>query len=215
MTPVAEKLFNIFKNNTFTQVLSIKKEKDVKHVYDLSVPENENFIAGIGQIYAHNSASTRFALLDLKHFPNKAKVQGIGKSVYYTNSDHLRYSADISLMERISKQAEFHPIVQGGVMTHIWLGESNPEKEALWKFTKNIALNTDTAYFAFTKDFTNCLNCKKFSPGIFNKCPHCGATEPKLEWFSRITGYYSRLNSWNDGKIQEWRDRKRYDLNKN
>lgn len=160
------------------------------------------------------SASTRFARLDLKHFPNKAKVQGVGSSVYYTNSDHLRYSADISLMDRISKQAEFHPIVQGGVMTHIWLGESNPEKEALWKFTKNIALNTDTAYFAFTKDFTNCLNCKKFSAGIFNKCPHCGATESKLEWYSRITGYYSRLNSWNDGKIQEWRDRKRYDLNK-
>ncbi|MHA1894428.1 MAG: anaerobic ribonucleoside-triphosphate reductase, partial [Candidatus Helarchaeota archaeon] len=160
------------------------------------------------------SASTRFALLDLKHFPDKARVQGTGRAVYYTNSDHVRYSADISLMDRILKQAEYHPIVQGGVMTHIWLGESNPEKEALWKFTKNIALNTDTAYFAFTKDFTNCLNCKKFSAGIYTKCPHCGASEAKLEWYSRITGYYSRLNSWNDGKIQEWRDRKRYNLEK-
>ena len=40
-------------------------------------------------------------------------------------------------------------------------------------------------------------------------CPHCGR---KTEVYSRITGYYRPVQNWNDGKAQEFRDRKVYDL---
>ncbi|MHA1311218.1 MAG: anaerobic ribonucleoside-triphosphate reductase [Candidatus Helarchaeota archaeon] len=33
-----------------------------------------------------------------------------------------------------------------------------------------------------------------------------------MEWWSRVTGYYSRVKRFNNGKIQEWRDRKRYSI---
>ncbi|MFX1295371.1 MAG: anaerobic ribonucleoside-triphosphate reductase [Promethearchaeota archaeon] len=213
MTPVSIKLDKLFRRNTLSIVLSIEKKKSIDNVYDLVVPENENFIAGIGQIYAHNSTSGRFAKLDLVHYPDKAIPLGNrnSNSVYYTNSDHLNYAANIPLFERIERQAEFHPIVKGGVITHIWMGEAYSDPEALWKFTKAIA-NTPTAYFTFTKDYTQCVKCLKFMSGIYYSCPHCGAPEEYIEWYSRITGYFSRVKRFNSSKFQEWQDRKRYSL---
>jgi ribonucleoside-triphosphate reductase len=40
-------------------------------------------------------------------------------------------------------------------------------------------------------------------------CPHCGK---KTEVYSRITGYYRPVQNWNDGKSQEYKDRKVYDI---
>ncbi|MDD1777958.1 MAG: anaerobic ribonucleoside-triphosphate reductase [Candidatus Helarchaeota archaeon] len=158
------------------------------------------------------STAERFAKLDLIHYPNEAIPLGERPDyVYYTNSDHLNYAANVPLFERINKQAAFHPIVQGGVITHIWMGEAHPDAEGLWKFTKAIA-NTPTAYFTYTLDFTQCLNCMHFINGIYNTCPNCGATGDALEWWSRVTGYYSRVKRFNKGKFQEWHDRKRYDI---
>ena len=153
------------------------------------------------------SSSNRFARLDLKHFPKKAIVQSQGESAYYTNSSHLRYDANISLSELIKKQGDFHPIIEGGVITHIWLGEQKPDIKALWELTKNICLNTNTAYFAYTTDFTYCPSCKKMFRGGLWVCPECNSNEVKI--YSRITGYYSEVNRYNRGKQAEWEARKR------
>ena len=40
-------------------------------------------------------------------------------------------------------------------------------------------------------------------------CPICGK---KAEVYSRITGYYRPVQNWNDGKTQEYKDRKVYDV---
>jgi ribonucleoside-triphosphate reductase len=160
------------------------------------------------------STAQRFAVLDRKHYPNEARVQGdtSGDSIYYTNSGHLRYSANVPLWDVIRKQGELHPIVQGGVITHIWLGESSAQLEGLWKLTKNIANNTPTAYFAYTMDFSQCINCGHFQQGVLDDCPKCGAGEEAIEIWSRITGYYSRVKRYNMGKKQEWEDRSRYSI---
>ncbi|TFG27536.1 MAG: anaerobic ribonucleoside-triphosphate reductase [Promethearchaeota archaeon] len=156
------------------------------------------------------SSSARFAKLDLKHFPKKAIPQSSGKSAYYTNSGHFRYDADIPLSERIKKQGNYHPIVSGGVITHIFLGEQKPDIQGLWELTKNICLNTNTAYFAYTPDFTYCPHCRKMFRGGSFTCPQCGSRDAKV--YSRITGYYSEVNRYNAGKIAEWKSRKRENL---
>jgi len=156
------------------------------------------------------STSNRLARLDLKHFPRKAITQSRGTSAYYTNSDHFRYDADISLSERITKQGDLHPIVNGGVITHIWLGEQKPDINGLWELTKNICLNTNTAYFAYTIDFTYCPSCRKMFRGGKFICPQCHSNEVKV--YSRITGYYSEVNRYNSGKRAEWEARKRESL---
>ncbi|MFW9781348.1 MAG: anaerobic ribonucleoside-triphosphate reductase [Candidatus Heimdallarchaeota archaeon] len=150
----------------------------------------------------------RLAILDLKHFPKKAIVQSSGNSAYYTNSSHIRYDADIPLSKRIKLQGDYHPIVNGGVITHIWLGEQKPNAQGLWELTKNICLNTNTAYFAYTIDFTFCPHCKKMHRGGKFVCPRCNSPDVKV--YSRITGYYSDVNRYNPGKRAEWETRKRY-----
>lgn len=153
------------------------------------------------------STANRLAKLDLKHFPNKAMPQSSGSSAYYTNSGHFRYDADIPLSERIKKQGDYHPIVSGGVITHVWLGEQQPDIEGLWELTKNICLNTNTAYFAYTTDFTYCPSCCKMFRGGSFTCPECGFPDAKV--YSRITGYYSEVNRYNEGKKAEWEARRR------
>jgi ribonucleoside-triphosphate reductase len=154
----------------------------------------------------------RLAILDLKHFPKKAITQSSGNSAYYTNSSHFRYDADISLSERIKKQGDYHPIVEGGVITHIWLGEQNPDIKGLWELTKKICLNTNTAYFAYTTDFIYCPSCRKMFRGSQFNCPQCHSGDVKV--YSRITGYYSDVSRYNLGKRKEWETRKRYNLTK-
>jgi len=156
------------------------------------------------------SSSGRLARLDLKHFPNKAIVQSKGKSAYYTNSSHLRYDANIPLSERIRKQGDYHPIIEGGVITHIWMGEQKPDIQGLWELTKNICLKTNTAYFAYTTDFIFCSSCKKMFRGGDFKCPQCKSEDVKV--YSRITGYYSEVNRYNQGKRAEWETRRRETL---
>ena len=52
-----------------------------------------------------------------------------------------------------------------------------------------------------------CISCmEEFEEGIA-VCPHCGR---ETEVYSRITGYYRPLRNWNDGKAQEYRERREY-----
>ena len=155
------------------------------------------------------SCAHRLALLDLKEFNGKAVVQGNVETcaVYYTNSSHVRVSADVPLFERLKIEGSFHPLCNGGMMAHVWIGESSPNPELLWELTKKIAKKTLIGYWAYTKDMTFCRDCSKLSGGINRNCPFCNSKN--VEWYSRVTGYYQRVSGWNDGKKQELLDRKR------
>jgi len=41
---------------------------------------------------------------------------------------------------------------------------------------------------------------------ISNTCPHCGSHH--VEYITRVTGFFSKVGSWNKGKIAELRDRR-------
>jgi ribonucleoside-triphosphate reductase len=171
------------------------------------------------------SAAGRLALKDYKAYPGIRKyLKGENPDVYYTNSTTLDVAASLSLSDRIKKEGMFHPYMDGGALTHVYLGEANPDPDALWELTKKIATSTLTSYFAFTKDTLFCDKCN-YQAGIdwrttkldsvdqLSKivCPRCGHVG--VEIFSRITGYIQGLNgSWNPSKKQEFIDRHRYSL---
>jgi len=117
----------------------------------------------------------------------------------------------------------FHPFMDGGALTHIYLGEANPDPNALWELTKKIATETLNSYWSFTKDVLQCPRCT-YQTGIdwrntrfasiedLSKipCPKCGFVG--VEVFSRITGYLQSLSSFNPAKKPEFLDRHRYKL---
>jgi anaerobic ribonucleoside-triphosphate reductase len=127
--------------------------------------------------------------------------------VYYTNGTHVDVKANVGLFDRIDIEQKFFPLLNGGNMLHVWLGDANPDPEALYNMTKRIATKSNVGYYAYTKDLTVCSGCGKVTSPIFEHCPYCGSN--KVEWWSRVTGYYQAVSGWNSGKKQELMDRYR------
>ena len=82
----------------------------------------------------------------------------LGKSrdlpVYYTNGTHVAPGADVPLTRRIEIEHVFFPIVDGGNIFHIWLGEARPDPGGLYDMAMKLCKNTQIGYFAFTRDLT-------------------------------------------------------------
>jgi ribonucleoside-triphosphate reductase len=127
--------------------------------------------------------------------------------VYYSNGTHTYVGAKIPLGKKIDIEHKFFPILSGGNIFHAWIGESSSDPEALYKLTQRICRNSQIGYFSYTKDLTVCSNCQSTGAGMLNGCPTCGSTN--VRHWSRITGYYTDVTGWNEGKFQELKDRYR------
>ena len=81
------------------------------------------------------STAYRFAKLDLKyHSPQSGHyVKGdISRGeAYYTNSTYFAVSSEMNPIDRVIKEGLFHPRIEAGSLTHVWLGEAKPSKETL------------------------------------------------------------------------------------
>jgi len=130
--------------------------------------------------------------------------------VYYSNGTHLDVGAKVGLFDRMNIEQKFFPLLNGGNMLHVWLGDANPDPEALYKLTKRITMKSNIGYYAYTKDLTICSNCGKVTSPMREQCPHCNSSS--VEWWSRVTGYYQAVSGWNSGKKQELMNRYRTGL---
>lgn len=157
------------------------------------------------------STAYRFAKIDLKTFPKQAcqAVHGDLKNsfVYYTNSTHLDVDVNVDPIERIVKEGLFHPLIEGGNITHIWLGEHEPSAKSLANLVKKAFFESQTTQIAFSPEFTVCRKCGKVTRGLKKSCKFCGSR--KVDGITRITGYYTFTSGWNRGKLGELEDRRR------
>ena len=207
--------------------LAIRAMFEMKmHAQKLS--KENNMKIALARTPAETTAQ-RFAVSDLLHseYAEKAEktIKGDLKTakkevneahdlpIYYTNGIHIPPGADISLADRIMYEHTFFPIVDGGNIMHIWLGEGKPDPEGLQELAMHIAKNTQTGYFAFTRDMTVCTDEGYVASGLLNKCPKCKSEN--VQHLSRITGYLQSVEGWNRGKRQELIDRKRYNIKGN
>lgn len=78
--------------------------------------------------------------------------------IYYTNGTHVAPGADVTLAQRAEIEHVFFPIVDGGNIFHIWLGEARPDPRGLMDMAMKLCRNTQIGYFAFTRDLTVCLH---------------------------------------------------------
>ncbi len=74
--------------------------------------------------------------------------------IYYTNGTHVEPGAHIPLTRRMEIEHVFFPIVDGGNIFHIWLGESRPDPRGLMDMAFRLCQSTQIGYFAFTRDLT-------------------------------------------------------------
>jgi anaerobic ribonucleoside-triphosphate reductase len=157
------------------------------------------------------STAYRFAKLDLKYYSPHSGHAVRGDlsrgEVYYTNSTHLHVGSPINPIDRVRKEGLFHPLIEAGAITHLWLGEEKPSAESLANFVQKVFRNTHNDQIAFSPEFTTCLACGRTSRGLAAQCACCGSDS--VEGITRITGYFTKVSSWNKGKIGELHDRAR------
>jgi len=174
------------------------------------IRRNENLKVVLEQTPAE-STSYRFARLDLRYFsPTSGRVvKGDISSgeIYYTNSTHLNVHAPMNPIERVTNEGKFHPLIEAGSISHIWLGEAKPAKEAIADFVIKTFKYTTNDQIAFSPEFTTCNRCHRTSRGLMDVCAYCGSKD--VDGITRITGYFTKISSWNKGKLGELKDRYR------
>ncbi len=153
------------------------------------------------------TCAARLAKLDIAKFGKNALFSGTKEAPYYTNSHMVKMDAAYPLFDKIKIEQDYHPLTNGGHILHIWLGEQSPSVDSLLEMTKKIC-KTNIGFFAYTRDFSVCNPCNSFDYGLKLKCKNCGSDD--LSRYSRITGYYQRVEGWNPSKKQELKDRYRY-----
>ena len=152
------------------------------------------------------STSYRLAKHDRKKFPNIITATEKGNTPYYTNSSHLPVGFTEDIFEALDIQDELQTLYTSGTVFHAFLGQKLPSWEASAALVRKIAENYRLPYYTLSPTYSVCAN-HGYITGEVHKCPECGR---KTEVYSRITGYYRPVQNWNDGKAEEYRNRKTY-----
>ncbi len=154
------------------------------------------------------STAYRLAKHDRQKYPNIITAGAPGGTPYYTNSSHLPVGFTGDIFEALDKEDELQVLYTSGTVFHCFLGEKLPDWRAAAELVKKISDNYKLPYYTITPTYSVCPEHGYLS-GEQRICPKCGRA---TEIYSRITGYYRPVQNWNDGKIQEFADRKTYEV---
>ncbi len=153
------------------------------------------------------STSYRLAKHDVERYPGIITANENG-TPYYTNSSNLPVGYTDDIFEALAVQDDIQTLYTSGTVFHAFLGEKLPDWKAAATLVRKIAENHKLPYYTISPTYSVCKN-HGYIAGEHFVCPECGG---KAEVYSRITGYYRPVQNWNDGKTQEYKDRKTYDV---
>ena len=154
------------------------------------------------------STTYRFAKKDKALYPDIITAANDDETPYYTNSSHLPVGYTNDLFEALDIQDELQTLYTSGTVFHAFLGERLNDWKSAANLVKKIAENYKLPYYTLSPIYSICKN-HGYINGEVNKCPKCNE---ETEVYSRITGYYRPVKNWNDGKAQEYKHRKAYDM---
>ena len=155
------------------------------------------------------STAYRLARHDVKRFPDIiTAAKNPGDTPYYTNSSHLPVGYTEDVFSALDIQDRLQTLYTSGTVFHAFLGERMPDWKSTANLVRKIAENYSLPYYTISPTYSVCKN-HGYIAGEHFKCPQCGEN---TEVYSRITGYYRPVQNWNDGKTQEYKDRKEYDI---
>lgn len=154
------------------------------------------------------STTYRLAKHDVEQFPDIITAAEDCGTPYYTNSSHLPVGYTEDVFAALDIQDELQTLYTSGTVFHTFLGEKLPDWKSAAALVRKIAENYKLPYYTMSPTYSICKNHGYLS-GEQYTCPICGE---ETEVYSRITGYYRPVKNWNDGKLQEFKERKVYDV---
>lgn len=156
------------------------------------------------------STTYRLAKHDVEQFPDIKTACNDNKTPYYTNSSNLPVGFTDDIFEALDIQDDLQTLYTSGTVFHAFLGEKLPSWKAAATLVRKIAENYRLPYYTISPTYSICKD-HGYIAGEQYICPQCGI---KTEVYSRITGYYRPVQNWNEGKSEEFKERKLYDIDK-
>ncbi len=153
------------------------------------------------------STSYRLAKHDRKFYPDIICASD-ADTPYYTNSSHLPVGYTDDVFSALDIQDGLQTLYTSGTVFHAYLGEKLPDWKAAATIVRKIAENYRLPYYSLSPTYSVCRD-HGYIAGEHFTCPKCGK---EAEVYSRITGYYRPVKNWNDGKSQEYKERKVYNI---
>ena len=190
-------------------------------VMDVMRSKLEAFQDETGNIYnleatPAEGTSYRLAKIDKAKYPDIVTANEVyvrkGAKPYYTNSTQLPVNYTDDLFEALQLQDGLQTKYTGGTVFHTFLGESLLPIESVKALIKKITATFHLPYITLSPTFSICPE-HGYLFGEHKQCPKCteiGQTSD-CEVFSRIVGYLRPIEQWNDGKQEEFADRKLFD----
>lgn len=180
-----------------------------------------NVISGFQKETGHNynleatpaeGTSYRLARLDKQKFDgvkcaNQSDFEK-GAKPFYTNSTQLPVNYTDDIFELLDHQDDIQTKYTGGTVVHIFAGERVYDTKVIKNLVKKVCENYRLPYFTFSPTFSVCPN-HGYVAGEHFTCPECGE---KSEVYSRVVGYISPVNQWNEGKAEEYKVRKTFSI---
>ena len=153
------------------------------------------------------SLAGRFLRIDRDEF---GVIKNVTDRDYYVNSFHIDVKKEISLFDKIRKEAPFHKLTRGGHITYVELdGEARKNIGVMLKIVK-VMKDSGIGYGSINHPVDRCRDCGTEAI-IYDKCPICGSHN--ISRIRRITGYLTGdLDSWNSAKQAEEHDRVKHGI---
>lgn len=153
------------------------------------------------------STAYRLAKHDKEKHPEIITANQSG-TPYYTNSSHLPVNFTEDVFTALDIQDDLQTLYTSGTVFHAFLGERLSDWKSASALVRKIAENYKLPYYTISPTYSICED-HGYLVGEQPICPVCG--KPTEVW-SRITGYYRPVKNWNEGKAQEFKERKTYDM---
>ena len=183
----------------FTEkVLLYMKDKTVEFQKETGNLYNLEAVPGEGAMYS-------LALKDKKEHPD---IIVAGKDKVFLNNATLPSVKEGNFINLIKNQEYLQTIYTGGTTLNIYLGERLVDYKQAKRLVRKVIENTRIPYFSITPTYSICKN-HRYIAGEVDTCPVCKA---KTDTYTRVVGYLKPMSRFNEGKVEEFKNRKYYDV---
>lgn len=181
-----------------------------KKIFDTMRKVADDFIEEMNADYMINteqipgeSAAAKLMKKD-KFFYRRAKIYDLP---LYGNQ-FIPLGIQTTLQERVRIQAMFDGFCNGGSILHANIDAPFNSFDKALRMTNYIAQQGVT-YFAFNTKIQVCADNHAF---YGKTCPTCG--KPMSAEFTRIVGFYTKINTWSEPRKKEFKMRRWEEMNK-